>query len=106
MNTFTKAVAAGALIIALQAPLMAVQAPVQSAEARAQTSYERHRERVCRNRGTAIGVVAGAILGNSISGHHRTTGTVVGAGVGGAAGRAISEDECRRKYDAQHRRRR
>jgi hypothetical protein len=57
-----------------------------------------HHERVCTNRGTAIGVVAGALAGNSMSGHHRVTGTVAGAAVGGVAGHAIGQRVCDRDH--------
>jgi len=57
-----------------------------------------HHERVCRNRGTGIGIVAGALLGNSLAGRNRTTGTLAGAAVGGVAGHAIAQDRCEHRY--------
>ncbi|HKR90192.1 MAG TPA: SH3 domain-containing protein [Phenylobacterium sp.] len=39
--------------------------------------------------GAMLGAVAGGLLGNSVSGHNRTTGTLVGAAVGAAAGSAV-----------------
>ena len=104
----TNAVAAGAMIVAMQAPLASVQAQSSPAEARAYpTHHAAHRARVCRNRGTAIGVVAGALIGNSLGGHNRTTGTIVGAAAGGATGHAIAQSHCRQRYtQARYRHRR
>jgi hypothetical protein len=47
-----------------------------------------------------IGAVAGGLLGNSVSGHNRTTGTVVGAAVGAAAGSAVG---CQMQHNDQQR---
>jgi hypothetical protein len=45
------------------------------------------------NGGTVIGAIAGGLLGNQVAGRgDRTVGTVVGAGVGALAGRAIDRD--------------
>lgn len=51
--------------------------------------------------GTVIGAVAGGLLGNQVAGRgDRTLGTVLGAGVGALAGRAIDRSDppqgCRR----------
>ena len=40
-----------------------------------------------------LGVVGGALIGNAIT-HHSTVGTIVGAGVGGAAGHEIARNNC------------
>ncbi|QJU56795.1 glycine zipper 2TM domain-containing protein [Sphingomonas sp. AP4-R1] len=43
--------------------------------------------------GTIIGAIAGGLLGNSVAGRgDRGVGTIVGAGVGALAGRAIDRD--------------
>ena len=42
--------------------------------------------------GAVIGALAGGLLGNSVSGHNRTTGTLLGAAAGAAAGSAIGCD--------------
>ena len=40
-----------------------------------------------------IGAIAGGLLGNSVAGYgDRTAGTIIGAGVGALAGRAIDRD--------------
>jgi uncharacterized protein YcfJ len=40
-----------------------------------------------------IGAIAGGLLGNSIAGYgDRTAGTIIGAGVGALAGRAIDRN--------------
>jgi len=45
------------------------------------------------NGGTVIGAIAGGLLGNEVAGRgDRTMGTVIGAGVGAVAGRAIDRD--------------
>lgn len=51
--------------------------------------------------GTVIGAIAGGLLGNQVAGYgDRTLGTVLGAGVGALAGRAIDRGDpprgCRR----------
>ena len=49
------------------------------------------------NGGLAIGAVAGGLLGNQVAGRgDRLLGTVLGAGVGGLAGRAIDKSDGRR----------
>lgn len=100
LKAFTKAAAAGVMMIALQ-----VEAPEASARVYHHHHYSNyrshpvaHRARVCRNRGTGIGIVAGALIGNSLGGHNRTTGTIAGAAVGGVTGHAIAQSECRRRY--------
>lgn len=63
----------------------------------------RHSNRRCSDKGNgglAIGGVVGALAGNQIAGRgDRTLGTVLGAGVGALAGRAIDRSDgapCRR----------
>lgn len=50
----------------------------------------------CRDRGTGgtiLGAIAGGLIGNSVAGYgDRGAGTIVGAGVGALAGRAIDRD--------------
>ena len=51
--------------------------------------------------GTIIGAIAGGLLGNTVAGRgDRTVGTILGAGVGALAGRAIDRSDrpgyCRR----------
>jgi len=51
--------------------------------------------------GTIVGAIAGGLLGNTVAGRgDRTLGTVLGAGVGALAGRAIDRSDrpsyCRR----------
>ncbi|SFR78322.1 glycine zipper 2TM domain-containing protein [Sphingomonas jatrophae] len=49
------------------------------------------------NGGLAIGGIAGGLLGNQIAGRgDRTLGTILGAGVGALAGRAIDKSDGRR----------
>jgi uncharacterized protein YgiM (DUF1202 family) len=55
---------------------------------------------VKQERGALLGAVAGGLLGNSISGHNRTTGTVVGAVAGAAAGSAVG---CQMQHNSQDR---
>lgn len=55
---------------------------------------------VSQERGALLGAVAGGLLGNSVSGHNRTTGTVVGAAVGAAAGSAVG---CQMQHNSQDR---
>lgn len=50
--------------------------------------------------GAMLGAVAGGLLGNSVSGHNRTTGTLVGAAVGAAAGSAVG---CQMQHNAEDR---
>lgn len=50
--------------------------------------------------GAMLGAVAGGLLGNSVSGHNRTTGTLVGAAVGAAAGSAVG---CQMQHNEQDR---
>lgn len=64
----------------------------------AQAQTHRHRVLVCgasrhaRNTGTAVGAVAGGLIGNSVS-HHggKLGGTLIGAGVGAVAGHEIAK---------------
>ena len=51
--------------------------------------------------GTSVGAIAGGLLGNTVAGRgDRTIGTILGAGVGALAGRAIDRSDrpgyCRR----------
>jgi len=50
--------------------------------------------------GAMLGAVAGGLLGNSVSGHNRTTGTLVGAAVGAAAGSAVG---CQMQHNEEDR---
>lgn len=50
--------------------------------------------------GAMLGAVAGGLLGNSVSGHNRTTGTLLGAAVGAAAGSAVG---CQMQHNEQDR---
>ena len=68
--------------------------------------HHRHRVRVCRdessrgarNTGTAVGAVAGGLLGNSLShGGGRLGGTLLGAGAGAVVGHQVA------KHNATHR---
>jgi hypothetical protein len=59
--------------------------------------YYRGGRGYCRDRGnggTVIGAIAGGLLGNEVAGRRgdRTLGTIVGAGVGAVAGRAIDRN--------------
>jgi uncharacterized protein YcfJ len=62
-----------------------------------------YRSRKCNDGdgGTIIGAIAGGLLGNTVAGRgDRTVGTILGAGVGALAGRAIDRSDrpgyCRR----------
>jgi hypothetical protein len=60
--------------------------------------YYNHRSyRGCRDNGdggTIIGAIAGGLLGHEVAGYgDRTVGTVLGAGVGALAGRAIDRSD-------------
>jgi len=62
-----------------------------------------YRNRKCNDGdgGTIVGAIAGGLLGNTIAGRgDRTVGTILGAGVGALAGRAIDRSDrpgyCRR----------
>ncbi|CAN7281269.1 SH3 domain-containing protein [Phenylobacterium sp. LjRoot225] len=55
---------------------------------------------VKQERGALLGAVAGGLIGNSVSGHNRTTGTVVGAVAGAAAGSAVG---CQMQHNSQQR---
>ena len=93
LKSIAKIAVAGAMIMAMQtAPASAY--PYHSA-AWYRHHHVQHHARVCRNTGTAVGVVAGAVLGNALT--HSTGGTVVGAGVGGVAGHSIAQSNCRRR---------
>ncbi|MBB5729606.1 glycine zipper 2TM domain-containing protein [Sphingomonas prati] len=49
------------------------------------------------NGGLAIGGIAGGLLGNQVAGRgDRTLGTILGAGVGALAGRAVDKSDGRR----------
>jgi hypothetical protein len=65
--------------------------------------YGERRERRCSRGtgGTIIGAVVGGLAGRKIAGRgNRTEGAIVGAGVGALAGRAIDKagSDCRRRY--------
>ncbi|MDE2486405.1 MAG: glycine zipper 2TM domain-containing protein [Alphaproteobacteria bacterium] len=69
-----------------------------AAQAQPHHPHQRHRVLVCgasrhaRNTGTAIGAVAGGLLGNTLThGGGRLGGTVIGAGVGAVAGHQIAK---------------
>jgi uncharacterized protein YcfJ len=70
----------------------------------------RHRVLVCgaskahKNRGTAIGAVAGGLLGNTVAGHgNKTEGTILGAGVGALAGHEVAKGGAKRKCHYEYR---
>jgi uncharacterized protein YcfJ len=87
-NRLLTAILAGATAIALTAPV-------------ADAATHRHRVKVCdraphsrshNNTGTAIGAVAGGLLGHSLaSGGGKTGGTIIGAGAGAVAGHEIAK---------------
>jgi hypothetical protein len=67
--------------------------------------HHRHKVYVCenagrnaRNTGTAVGAVAGGLLGNAVS-HHSAGGTIVGAGVGAVAGHQIAKNNKHCHYE-------
>ena len=97
LNPITKAAAACVLILAMQAPVAASARTYHHSRAWYAAHHSaQHHARVCRNRGTALGVVGGAVLGNVIT-HGSTGGTIIGAGVGGVAGHSIAQSNCRRR---------
>ena len=96
MRSLIKAALAGAVALAMQAVSANAETYHSAAWYRAHRAH--HHERVCTDRSTAIGVVAGALVGNSLSGRHRIVGTVAGGAVGGVAGHAIGQNLC----DQQH----
>jgi uncharacterized protein YcfJ len=52
----------------------------------------------CKTTGTAVGAVAGGLLGNAVAGRgSRTEGTLLGAGVGGLLGRQVAKSNCNDK---------
>lgn len=59
-------------------------------------SYRGYRCRDNGTGGTVIGAIAGGLLGNEVAGRgDRTTGAILGAGVGALAGRAIDKGDRR-----------
>jgi len=92
MHKLIKAALAGAMAFTMVAANAYAETHHSAAWYRAHRVH--HHERVCTNRGTAIGVVAGALVGNSLSGHHRVVGTLAGGAVGGVAGHAIGQNLC------------
>lgn len=82
---------AGAALAVAAAPVMAEAQP-------------RERRLVCkttkkqRNTGTALGAVAGGLLGNQVAGNGaRTEGTVLGAGVGAVVGNQVAKKTAKKK---------
>ncbi|WP_395670780.1 glycine zipper 2TM domain-containing protein [Phenylobacterium sp.] len=52
----------------------------------------------CKTTGTAVGAIAGGLLGNAVAGRGaRTEGTLLGAGVGGLLGREVAKSNCGNK---------
>lgn len=48
-----------------------------------------------KNTGTAIGAIAGGLLGNAVAGHGvKTEGTLLGAGVGAVVGHQVAKSGC------------
>ena len=87
----------------LSASVFAVAAAPMVATAQ---EHHRHRVQVCRdvssrgarNTGTAVGAVAGGLIGNSLShGGGRLGGTLLGAGAGAVVGHQVA------KHNATHR---
>jgi uncharacterized protein YcfJ len=62
----------------------------------------------CKGRkdtGTAIGAIAGGLLGNAVAGHGaKTGGTLLGAGVGAVVGHEVAKSGCgRARASTRHR---
>ncbi len=81
---------AAAAVIATGLIVSAVAVPQTAA---AYTHYvckyeQKHDEHV----GTAVGAIAGGLLGNALSGHNKTLGTVGGAVAGGYLGSKMGHD--------------
>ena len=71
--------------------LAAAAAPAV-AEARTHRVLVCEAGRVAKNTGTAVGAVAGGLLGNAVSsGGGKTGGTIIGAGLGAVAGHEIAK---------------
>jgi outer membrane lipoprotein SlyB len=99
LKTLTVAATAAAFIVAL--------APQVSFAGETTTTTTRHgkvvRHHVVYNNckhaahsGTAGGAILGALAGQALG--HNTTSTVVGAGVGAAAGHKVRYDNCKKRY--------
>jgi uncharacterized protein YcfJ len=104
-------IAAGRHLIA--ALVLAVPGLTLGAEADAQATHNSHahekRVLVCKdvrkesNKGTAVGAVAGGILGNVVAGHgSKTAGTVIGAGAGAVAGHEIAKRNAKKNQECHY----
>jgi uncharacterized protein YcfJ len=86
LKTLTLALAATGLMAATCIP--------DDASARTRHHYTRKSCRSAANTGTAIGAIAGGLIGNK-TGNHGTGSTLLGAGVGGVAGHQIAKSHCK-----------
>jgi uncharacterized protein YcfJ len=86
-------------IAAAAAALIATVA-VSAAPALAYDGYCYQKETAPRTKGTVVGALAGAAVGNVVAGDgHKSDGTIVGALVGAAVGNAIgNENKKKQKY--------
>jgi uncharacterized protein YcfJ len=71
---------------------LAVVATPMAADARTKRVLVCEAGRNARNTGTAVGAVAGGLLGNAVSnGGGKTGGTIIGAGLGAVAGHEVAK---------------
>jgi uncharacterized protein YcfJ len=90
-------------LVSLAAAAIAITG-VMAAPSDASAARKRYRVYVCdsnvrssANKGTVIGALVGAGLGNAVSGNGaRTEGTVLGAGVGAVAGHQIAKKNAKK----------
>jgi uncharacterized protein YcfJ len=89
LKTLTLAAAATSLLAATTLPA--------DASARTRHHYTHKTCRSAANTGTAIGAIAGGLIGNK-TGNHGTGSTLLGAGLGGVAGHQIAKSHCKARH--------
>jgi uncharacterized protein YcfJ len=88
-KTLTLAVAATSLMAATTIPA--------DASARTRHHYTKKTCRSAANTGTAIGAIAGGLIGNK-TGNKGAGSTLLGAGLGGVAGHQIAKSHCKSRH--------
>jgi len=96
MTRISAKMTAGGMAIALAFGAAALAAPASAAPRYDGFCY--HKQENTKTKGTVIGALAGAAVGNVVAGKgNKTEGTVLGAVVGGAIGNQVGEEVKERK---------